>query len=96
MSRFLLKPSARKKKDHVFKVFHELNLKDAMNYVEEVRVFLFLFFEVRALQKVAKFLIWPACFRVSAEAPWSLFAMKRQWSTSRRSLASNTRKSCPT
>lgn len=35
MSRFLMKPSARKKRDHVFSVFHQLNLKDAMNYVAD-------------------------------------------------------------
>lgn len=44
MSRFLMKPSARKKRDHVFTVFHQLNLKDAMNYVAEVRLFFFIFF----------------------------------------------------
>lgn len=44
MSRFLMKPSARKKRDHVFKVFHQLNLKDAMNYVAEVRLFSSMFF----------------------------------------------------
>lgn len=49
MSRFLMKPSARKKRDHVFSVFHQLNLKDAMNYVADVR--LFFFFLVRVLQK---------------------------------------------
>lgn len=36
MSWFLLNPSVRKKQDRLFSVFHELNLKDAMNYVEEV------------------------------------------------------------
>nr|AXV43379.1 sodium/hydrogen exchanger 3 [Lateolabrax maculatus] len=35
MSRWLLKPSARKNLDHVFSVFHQLNLKDAMSYVAE-------------------------------------------------------------
>ncbi|XP_030003715.1 sodium/hydrogen exchanger 3 [Sphaeramia orbicularis] len=35
MSWFLMKPSARKKHDLVFDVFHQLNLKDAMNYVAE-------------------------------------------------------------
>ncbi|XP_034560443.1 sodium/hydrogen exchanger 3.1 isoform X2 [Notolabrus celidotus] len=35
MSRVLMKPSVRKNRDHVFKVFHKLNLKDAMSYVEE-------------------------------------------------------------
>ncbi|KAM4550097.1 sodium/hydrogen exchanger 3-like [Fundulus diaphanus] len=35
MSRFLLKPSARKKQDRLFNVFHELNLQDAMEYVTE-------------------------------------------------------------
>ncbi|TMS17864.1 Sodium/hydrogen exchanger 3 [Larimichthys crocea] len=33
MSRILMKPSARKNRDYVFKVFHKLNLKDAMSYV---------------------------------------------------------------
>ncbi|XP_054619079.1 sodium/hydrogen exchanger 3.1 isoform X2 [Dunckerocampus dactyliophorus] len=35
MSRVLMKPSARKNRDYVFKVFHKLNLKDAMSYVAE-------------------------------------------------------------
>ncbi|XP_038581710.1 sodium/hydrogen exchanger 3-like [Micropterus salmoides] len=35
MTRILMKPSARKKLDHVFNVFHQLNLKDAMSYVAE-------------------------------------------------------------
>ncbi|KAI3358127.1 hypothetical protein L3Q82_003125 [Scortum barcoo] len=35
MSRLLMKPSARKKQDYVFNVFHQLNLKDAMSYVAE-------------------------------------------------------------
>uniref|UniRef100_A0A671Z2U0 Sodium/hydrogen exchanger n=1 Tax=Sparus aurata TaxID=8175 RepID=A0A671Z2U0_SPAAU len=35
MSRFLMKPSARKNRDHIFSVFHQLNLKDAMSYVAE-------------------------------------------------------------
>ncbi|XP_038581699.1 sodium/hydrogen exchanger 3-like isoform X2 [Micropterus salmoides] len=35
MTRFLMKPSARKNLDHVFNVFHQLNLKDAMSYVAE-------------------------------------------------------------
>uniref|UniRef100_A0A3B4F8S8 Sodium/hydrogen exchanger n=1 Tax=Pundamilia nyererei TaxID=303518 RepID=A0A3B4F8S8_9CICH len=35
MSRILMKPSARKKQDQVFDVFHQLNLKDAMEYVTE-------------------------------------------------------------
>uniref|UniRef100_A0A669E5H7 Sodium/hydrogen exchanger n=1 Tax=Oreochromis niloticus TaxID=8128 RepID=A0A669E5H7_ORENI len=35
MSRILMKPSARKKQDEVFNVFHQLNLKDAMEYVAE-------------------------------------------------------------
>ncbi|KAM8767329.1 sodium/hydrogen exchanger 3-like isoform 2-T2 [Acanthopagrus schlegelii] len=35
MSRFLMKPSARKNRDHIFDVFHQLNLKDAMSYVAE-------------------------------------------------------------
>uniref|UniRef100_A0A3P9IYT9 Sodium/hydrogen exchanger n=1 Tax=Oryzias latipes TaxID=8090 RepID=A0A3P9IYT9_ORYLA len=33
----LMKPSARKTQDHVFSVFHQLNLKDAVEYVTEVR-----------------------------------------------------------
>lgn len=37
MSKLLLRASARKNRDHVFQVFHKLNLKDAMSYVEEVR-----------------------------------------------------------
>uniref|UniRef100_A0A3Q3FS02 Sodium/hydrogen exchanger n=1 Tax=Labrus bergylta TaxID=56723 RepID=A0A3Q3FS02_9LABR len=37
MSRILMKPSVRKNRDYVFKVFHQLNLKDAMSYVAEVR-----------------------------------------------------------
>ncbi|XP_037119185.1 sodium/hydrogen exchanger 3-like isoform X3 [Syngnathus acus] len=35
MSRIFMKPSVRKNRDHVFKVFHKLNLKDAMSYVDE-------------------------------------------------------------
>ncbi|XP_037831694.1 sodium/hydrogen exchanger 3 isoform X1 [Kryptolebias marmoratus] len=35
MSWFLMKPSARKKQDRLFNAFHQLNLKDAMNYVDE-------------------------------------------------------------
>ncbi|XP_068431471.1 sodium/hydrogen exchanger 3.1 isoform X2 [Clinocottus analis] len=35
MSRILMKPSARKNRDYVFNVFHQLNLKDAMDYVAE-------------------------------------------------------------
>ncbi|XP_062414393.1 sodium/hydrogen exchanger 3-like isoform X4 [Pungitius pungitius] len=37
MKRILMKKSARKSRDQVFKVFHRLNLKDAMNYVAEVK-----------------------------------------------------------
>ena len=40
MSWFLMKPSARKQQDRLFTVFHQLNLKDAMSYVAEVRLFL--------------------------------------------------------
>ncbi|TNN38846.1 Sodium/hydrogen exchanger 3 [Liparis tanakae] len=35
MSRILMKPSARKSRDYVFNVFHQLNIKDAINYVAE-------------------------------------------------------------
>ncbi|XP_068189353.1 sodium/hydrogen exchanger 3-like isoform X2 [Antennarius striatus] len=35
MSRLLMKPSARKNRDYVFKVFHKLNLQDAIGYVTE-------------------------------------------------------------
>ncbi|KAM6904012.1 sodium/hydrogen exchanger 3-like isoform 1-T1 [Lycodopsis pacificus] len=35
MSRILMKPSARKTRDYVFNVFHQLNIKDAMSYVAE-------------------------------------------------------------
>ncbi|KAL6099451.1 slc9a3 [Pungitius sinensis] len=35
MKRILMKKSARKSRDQVFKVFHRLNLKDAMSYVAE-------------------------------------------------------------
>ncbi|XP_040045019.2 sodium/hydrogen exchanger 3.1 isoform X2 [Gasterosteus aculeatus] len=35
MTRILMKKSARKSRDYVFKVFHQLNLKDAMSYVAE-------------------------------------------------------------
>uniref|UniRef100_A0A4W5PMX1 Sodium/hydrogen exchanger n=1 Tax=Hucho hucho TaxID=62062 RepID=A0A4W5PMX1_9TELE len=34
----LMTPSARKSCDHIFNIFHKLNLKDAMSYVKEVRV----------------------------------------------------------
>lgn len=36
LSRVLMKPSVRKNQDHVFSVFHQLNLKDAASYVAEV------------------------------------------------------------
>lgn len=32
----LMKPSARKKNDYLFNVFHQLNMKDALDYVAEV------------------------------------------------------------
>ncbi|KAM8840281.1 sodium/hydrogen exchanger 3.1 isoform 2-T2 [Spinachia spinachia] len=35
MTRILMKKSARKGRDYVFKVFHQLNLKDAIDYVAE-------------------------------------------------------------
>ncbi|XP_077404070.1 sodium/hydrogen exchanger 3-like isoform X3 [Vanacampus margaritifer] len=35
VSPILMKPSARKNQDYVFKVFHRLNLKDAISYVTE-------------------------------------------------------------
>ncbi|XP_053190043.1 sodium/hydrogen exchanger 3-like [Scomber japonicus] len=35
MTSLLMKPSARKNRDYVFKVFHKLNLKDAISYVAE-------------------------------------------------------------
>uniref|UniRef100_A0A8C9WZG7 Sodium/hydrogen exchanger n=1 Tax=Sander lucioperca TaxID=283035 RepID=A0A8C9WZG7_SANLU len=35
MSRFLLTSEARKKQDYIFNVFHQLNLKDAVDYVDE-------------------------------------------------------------
>ncbi|XP_024920997.1 sodium/hydrogen exchanger 3.1 isoform X2 [Cynoglossus semilaevis] len=35
MTNVLMKPSARKVRDQVFKVFHRLNLKDAVSYVAE-------------------------------------------------------------
>ncbi|XP_032391645.1 sodium/hydrogen exchanger 3.2 isoform X2 [Etheostoma spectabile] len=35
MSRFLLTSEARKKQDYIFNVFHQLNLKDAVGYVDE-------------------------------------------------------------
>lgn len=38
MTRLLMKPSARKNRDYVFKVFHKLNLQDAISYVAEVSV----------------------------------------------------------
>lgn len=34
----MMKPSARKNRDYVFSVFHQLNLKDAASYVAEVGV----------------------------------------------------------
>lgn len=52
MARFLIKPSANKKRDQVFKVFHQLNLKDAVNYVAEVRFYFFSFFLMGAAGKV--------------------------------------------
>lgn len=36
LTKALMKPSARKKRDYVFSVFHQLNLKDAASYVAEV------------------------------------------------------------
>lgn len=38
MSKAMMKPSARKNRDYVFSVFHQLNLKDAASYVAEVGV----------------------------------------------------------
>ncbi|KAM6899601.1 sodium/hydrogen exchanger 3-like [Xenentodon cancila] len=35
MTGLLMKPSARQKQEHLFDVFHQLNLKDAMDYVKE-------------------------------------------------------------
>ncbi|XP_028452649.1 sodium/hydrogen exchanger 3.2 [Perca flavescens] len=35
MSRFLLTSEARNKQDYIFNVFHQLNLKDAVGYVDE-------------------------------------------------------------
>uniref|UniRef100_A0A672HK26 Sodium/hydrogen exchanger n=1 Tax=Salarias fasciatus TaxID=181472 RepID=A0A672HK26_SALFA len=35
MSHLLMKPSARKNRDQLFKVFHKLNMKDAISYVSE-------------------------------------------------------------
>ncbi|XP_034748471.1 sodium/hydrogen exchanger 3-like isoform X2 [Etheostoma cragini] len=35
MSRFLLTSEAREKQDYIFNVFHQLNLKDAVGYVDE-------------------------------------------------------------
>ncbi|XP_043995503.1 sodium/hydrogen exchanger 3-like [Gambusia affinis] len=35
MSRLLLKPSVRDKQDHLYNVFHQLNLQDATEYVKE-------------------------------------------------------------
>ncbi|XP_034455287.1 sodium/hydrogen exchanger 3.1 isoform X1 [Hippoglossus hippoglossus] len=35
MTGWLMKPSARKNRDHVFSIFHQLNLKDAISYVAE-------------------------------------------------------------
>ncbi|KAK6321553.1 hypothetical protein J4Q44_G00085290 [Coregonus suidteri] len=32
---FLMKPSARKSRDYIFNIFHQLNLKDAISYVKE-------------------------------------------------------------
>ena len=36
LSWLLMKPSARKDRDHLFNIFHQLNLKDAVSYVQEV------------------------------------------------------------
>ena len=36
LSWLLLKPSARRGRDHLFHIFHQLNLKDAVSYVKEV------------------------------------------------------------
>uniref|UniRef100_A0A6Q2YT61 Sodium/hydrogen exchanger n=1 Tax=Esox lucius TaxID=8010 RepID=A0A6Q2YT61_ESOLU len=35
--RILMNPTARKSRDYIFNIFHQLNLKDAMSYVQEVR-----------------------------------------------------------
>ncbi|KAM6974670.1 sodium/hydrogen exchanger 3-like [Tautogolabrus adspersus] len=35
LSKILMKPSVRKNRDYVFNIFHQLNLKDAINYVAE-------------------------------------------------------------
>lgn len=38
MMGILMKRSVRKDQEPIFSVFHELNLKDAMSYVAEVRI----------------------------------------------------------
>lgn len=107
MSKVLMKPSARKNRDYVFNVFHQLNLKDAMSYVAEVTLICCIvssilhFVEVdiegrkRKIQLV-KEVLWSLSFRVNVEALWSLSAMKVRSSTSRKSLVMNTRRSCLT
>uniref|UniRef100_A0A674MTS7 Sodium/hydrogen exchanger n=1 Tax=Takifugu rubripes TaxID=31033 RepID=A0A674MTS7_TAKRU len=47
MSKLLMKPSARKNQDHVFSVFHQLNLKDAASYVAEVSFLSFFYASFR-------------------------------------------------
>jgi len=94
MSRILMKPSARKSRDYVFKVFHQLNLKDAINYVAEVSAM-----NIRAVRlcgRSVKELLWSRCGRANAEALSSSSAMTRGSSTSRRSSPTTSRRSCPT
>lgn len=99
MSRFLMKPSARKNRDYVFNVFHKLNLKDAINYVAEVsRVFwgFFVSGQKKERSSFGKLPLWSGCFRASEEALWSLFTMKQHMLTLRKSLVMNSKRSCPT
>lgn len=69
MSRLLMKPSARKNRDYVFNVFHKLNLKDAINYVEEVsRVCFFVFFVSGQKKERSSWESYPFGLHVSGRA----------------------------
>lgn len=94
MSKVLMKPSARKNRDHVFTVFHQLNLKDAASYVAEVSFVSSCCFQ-SARQQIEE-LLWAPCCRENVEALWSSSVTRPQSSTSRKSLVQNFLKCCRT
>lgn len=82
----LMKPSARKTQDHVFSVFHQLNLKDAVEYVTEVRVE--ACFTLGSAGGGWVYGSWRrlCAFRASAVALWSSFGTTASSLISRKSL----------